>query len=33
MRTDQELQFFILCSNLILMTENEKFLNETHVSL
>ena len=30
---DQELQFFDLCSSLILMTENEKFLNETHVSL
>ena len=30
---DQELQFFNLCSSLILMTEKEKFWNENHVSL
>ena len=30
---DQELQFFNLCSSLILMTEKEKFPNENHVSL
>ena len=29
----EQLQFFDVCSSLILMTENEKFLNETNVSL
>ena len=28
---DQELQFFDLCSSLILMSEDEIFLNETHI--